>query len=257
MSTAAALRAPDVEARVAAIGALAARGTAEPDELAALAECLGDGRKAVERRSADAFAALHARGVDVEAVLAAALAAPVARRRWGAAFALSLLGDPPSSTLPVLLDALGMDDGDVRWAAAAIVTRLRDRDQVVRALQDVVRRGSAAQRKMALYCLRDLGARLPDVETAVLAAVDDAEWEVRIAAITSLPHLTRTPERAAERLVAVLETAEARERRAAAAALAALGVRSERVVAALRAVGDDDPSLRRAADGALLRLGAR
>src|SRR5439155_1478387 len=105
------LRAPDTEVCRAAIAELAERGRGTPEELAALADCLGAGRKAVERPAAEAFAALAARGVAVDEILRAALASPFARRRWGAAFALSLAGDPPAATLPVLLETLGAGDG--------------------------------------------------------------------------------------------------------------------------------------------------
>src|SRR5439155_327659 len=119
MTRAERLRAPDPEICRAAIAELVERGRATPEELAALADCLGAGRKVVERPAAEAFAALAARGAPVEDVLLAALASPLPRRRWGAAFALSLVGNPPAATLPVLLETLGDDDGDLRWAAAA------------------------------------------------------------------------------------------------------------------------------------------
>lgn len=255
MTTIAALRASDLATRLAAIATLAKGDAPAADELAALAEALGDGRKAVERGAAEAFAALAARGVAVERVLDEALASSLPRRRWGAAYAVSLLGEPPLRTLPVLLDALGVDDGDVRWAAAGIVVRLRDREATTRALLELLRAGNGRQRKMALYCLRDLDARSADVEPAVLRALGDADWDVRLAAITTLPRVALDRRAAAERLVLVLETGEIRDRRAAAAALGALEERSPRVVAALRACGPDDPALRRAAERALARLG--
>jgi HEAT repeat protein len=254
VTTAAALRASDLATRLAAIAALAKTDAPAPDELAALAEALGDGRKAVERGAAETFATLARRGVAVERILDEALVSSAPRRRWGAAFALSLLGDPPLRTLPVLLDALGVDDGDVRWAAAGVVVRMTDREATARTLLDLVRAGNGRQRKMALYCLRDLGVRSVDAEHAVLRALADADWDVRLASITTLPRLALDRRAAAERLVVVLETGEARDRRAAAAALGALGERSPRVLAALRACGPDDPALRRAAERALGQL---
>ena len=255
MTTTMGLRASDLATRLAALAALAASDAPSPDELGALAEALGDGRKAVERGAAETFAALARRGVAVERVLDEALASSLPRRRWGAAYALALLGDPPLRTLPVLLDALGVDDGDVRWAAAGIVVRLKERDATGRALLDLLRAGNGRQRKMALYCLRDLGARAVDVETAVVRALGDTDWDVRLAAITTLPRIAVDRRASAERLVTVLETGEIRERRAAAAALGALEERSAGVLAALRACGPDDPALCRAAERALARLG--
>ena len=251
------LRAPDPEVCRAAIAELAERGKATPEELAALADCLGAGRKAVERPAAEAFAALAARGAPVDEVLLAALASPLPRRRWGAAFALSLAGDPPAATLPVLLETLGADDGDLRWAAAGIVVRLRDRAALVGSLRALLASRNATQRKMALYCLRDLETRAPEVEQAVLQALGDADRDVRLAAIATLARLALDRGGAAERLVHALETGDERVRRAAAAGLGALGERSAPVLAALRAASaSPDASLRRAAEGALRQLGA-
>src|SRR5439155_13215653 len=189
-------------------------------------------------------------------VLLAARASPLPRRRWGAAFALSLAGDPPAATLPVLLETLGADDGDLRWAAAGIVVRLGDQAALVGSLCALVTSGNAAQRKMALYCLRDLDARTSEVEQALLHALGDADRDVRLAAVATLARLARDRGGAAERLVHALETGDERVRRAAAAGLGALGERSASVLAALRAASVSvDPSLRRAAAGALRQLG--
>ena len=255
MTLAERLRAPDPAIRRAAIAELAEQGGATREDLAALAECLGAGQKALERPAAEAFAALAARGVPVRDVLLGALASPLPRRRWGAAFALSLAGDPPAATLPVLLETLGADDGDLRWAAADIVVRLRDRATLVESLRALAGSGNAAQRKMALYCLRDLDARTPEVEQAVLRALGDDDHDVRLAAVATLARLASDRAAAAERLVHALERGDERLRRAAAAALGILRERSAPVVAALRAAAaSPDPSLRRAAEGALRRL---
>lgn len=256
MTLAARLRSEDVGTRAAAIGALAEQGRAAPDELDALAACLADPRKAVQRPAAEAFAALAARGVRVAEVLDAASRSKQATQRWGAVYALSLVGAPPPHVLPVILDALGADDGDVRWAAAAILLRLADRATLVDRLRGLAQAGNAAQRKMALYCLRDLGARSAEVEEVILRAAGDGEVDVRLAAFAALARLARDREAAAERLLVVLATGTERERRAAAAALGTLGERHARVLAALRAASESgDDSLCRAARGALRRLG--
>src|SRR4029453_8826303 len=99
----------------AELAAIAARGRADAGELAALLDALGADTKAVQRRAAEAVAALARPGQDgeerprrdVEALRGTALAAPAPRRRWGAAYAWSRLGRVPSACLPVLLDALG------------------------------------------------------------------------------------------------------------------------------------------------------
>jgi len=258
MTRAERLRAPDPEICRAAIAELAERGRATPEELAALTDCLGAGRKVVERPAAEAFATLAARGAPVEDVLLAALASPLPRRRWGAAFALSLAGDPPAATLPVLLETLGADDGDLRWAAAGIVVRLHERTALVESLRALVASGNAAQRKMALYCLRDLGVRSPDAEAAAIRALADPDEGVRLAAMAALARLALDRGAAAAHLVGVLETASERVRRAAAAALGVLGERTPPVVAALEAAAaSTDAALARAAGGALRGLSSR
>src|SRR5207248_7862305 len=118
-----------------------------------------------------------------------------------------------------------------------IVVRLRDQAALVGSLRALVAGGNAAQRKMALYCLRDLEARTPAVEQAVLHALGDADRDVRLAAIATLARLARDRGGAAERLVHALETGDERVRRAAAAGLGTLGERGAPVLTALRAAG--------------------
>jgi HEAT repeat protein len=245
-------------ADVTAMEEVAARGTAAPDELAALVGCLGHERKAVQRPAAETFATLAARDPTARAALDGALASGSLRQRWGAAFALSLGSDPPAAIVPVLLDTLGADDGDLRWAAAAILLGLRDRDPIAAGLRRLLDAGNAAQRKMALYCLRDLGVRSPDVQSAAIGALADADEGVRLAAMAALARLATDRAAAATHLVGALETASERVRRAAAAALGVLGERTPPVVAALEAAAaSPDAALARAAAGAMRALSAR
>src|SRR5207237_1438379 len=184
---------------------------------------LGRQRRPVQRPAAQAFAALAARDAEARAALEGALASAALRQRWGAAFALSLGGDPPRAIVPVLLDTLGADDGDLRWAAAAILLGLRDRGPVAAGLRGLLDAGNAAQRKMALYCLRDLGVRSPDAEAAAIRALADPDEGVRLAAMAALARLAVDRGAAAAHLIGALETASERVRRAAAAALGVLG----------------------------------
>jgi len=251
-----ALRSPDLDARLAAIAELTGRGQADPEELAALAECLGDERKAVQRRAAEAFAAVTRHGDVGRGLLLDALRSPAPRQRWGAAFALSLLGPPPADCLPVLLEALAASDGDMRWAAADIVCRLPERDAVAATLGALVATGTPLQRKMALYCLRDLAAPSAELERVITAALADGNAGVRLAAMSALASLATDGRAAARGLLPLLEDADEGVRRAAAAALGRLGERSEAVIAALReAARSPDASLRRSAERARRLLG--
>jgi len=248
------LRAPGPEDRLAAIAEVATRRDADPAEVEALVEWLGHARKAVQRRAAEALAGLEAPGVAEE--IRAQLGAADARLRWGAAWALALRGPLPVEALPVVIESLGADDGDLRWAAAGLVVRLGPEAHVVPALSALTASGSPAQRKMALYCLRDLGVRAPDLDRVVVRALADPDRDVRLAAMSALARLTTDAPRAAACLVDALATGDDRVRRAAAAALGALGERSPAVLAALeQAAAAPDPALHRAVVGALRRLG--
>ena len=250
------LRSAVVEERVAAIAELRAQERAGNAELAALADCLGHAAKAVQRAAAEAFAALGERGVAVREILLAALSSPEFGRRWGAAFALARLHAPADLLLPVLLETLGVEDGDLRWAAATIVIGLADRVEVLEGLRRLLPSGNAAQRKMALYCLRDLDVRAAEVDAAIVRCLADEDRDVQLAAVSSLARLATDRSAAAEQLIRALDATEPGLRRAAAAGLGALGERSAPVLAALeRARTSADASLARAAAGALRQLG--
>lgn len=250
------LHAADRAERLAAIAAVAAYETADARTLQALAQCLGDGSKLVQRRAAEAFAALHARGVEVDGVLLATLDAAGLAHRWGAAYALACIGTPPPPALPVLLECLGARDGDLRWAAASIVVRLAQATDVGPAVHALLATGTAEQRKMAAYCVRDIGVWTPAVETALSGALGDPDAGVRLAAMSSLARLCADGAALARRLLPLLLDPEAGVRRATAAVLGTLGQRSAAVVAALQgAAASSDVSLQRAARRSLQRLG--
>ena len=254
MTVAERLRAGDVEDRLAAMAELAAPDAGDA-ELDALASCLGHDRKIVQRRAAEAFEALAAGGMPVRPVLERALHAPGARQRWGAVYALALIGAPPPETLPVLLEALGEADGDLRWAAARILVRMRDDAALRPTLVDLAASGNAPQRKMALYCLRDLEETSADAERAALIALRDADAAVRLAALSALPAVAVDHAAAAHAVLASLQDSDVGVRRAAAAALGKLGSRSDEITAALRAAaGGADVSLTRAAERAMRLL---
>src|SRR4051812_26401483 len=144
--------------RAAAITRLAVRDTLPTDaELAALLDCLADRSKLVQRRAAESLATLQRRGLAVAASLHTRIAAGELHARWGVVYALSLLGPLPLSTVPTLMDVVGADDGDLRWAAADLLKAIAatDRAAVTEPLIASVRAGGPGA-KMALYCLRDL-----------------------------------------------------------------------------------------------------
>jgi HEAT repeat protein len=229
------------------------------DEIDRDLDALGSARKAVQRPAAERLAEAAHGDAAVRPRLVAALASPDARRRWGAAYALARVEPAPAEAMPVLLDALASSDGDIRWASARILTAaVRHEPRHATALAALARAPSALQRKMTLYCLRDLaGAVALDARALIAPALADADAAVRLAAMAAaVVLLSRTPE-TADLVAALLDDADAGVRRAAAATLGQLGVRTPAVEQGLaRAHASGDAALERAAAQALSRLAA-
>jgi HEAT repeat protein len=134
-----------------------------------------------------------------------------------------------------------------------VLRAMADQPAVRPTLVALVGEGNAPQRKMALYCLRDLGTGDAEELAAARRALGDREPGVRLAAIAMLA--ARAPRAAAADVAACVRDADPGVRRAAAATLGALGVRDAVIVDALTAASrSDDASLARAAAGALRRL---
>lgn len=244
----------DVLARVAAIAGAAVADDVDVDFLL---ECLGADRKVVQRRAAEALA-VAAPGDDVRARLETALAAPSRRQRWGAAYALSRRGALSARCLPVLLEALDEDDGDLRWAAATLVLELRAHAPLEAALRALARDGGPPGRKMALYCLRDLDARSPALSAEVHAALADADAGVRLAAMSTLARMAPADPAVARALAVRLRDDDLGVRRAAAATMGRLpAVPDDARAALVAASADPDAALARAAANALAALAAR
>ncbi|HVN86669.1 MAG TPA: HEAT repeat domain-containing protein [Candidatus Binatia bacterium] len=221
-------------------------------DLALLIDCLGHRRKSVQRRAAELLASGASTG-PVQAALSAALSDASLARRWGAAYAWSLIGPPPPAALPVFLEVMGAADGDLRWAAATILAGVGP--AVVPDVLRLVTQGNDAQRKMALYCLRDLRVISNAAADAALAALSDAEIAVRLAALTVLPDLVPDRHAAVAGVLRLIHDPIPGVRRAAVTVLGDLGQSTPEVVAVLRgAAKSDDAAHRRAAERALRLL---
>ena len=242
---------------LARLDAIADNGRADAADLALLLDALGAPTKAEQRRAAEVLAAVARAGQDVAPLLEQGLADGSARRRWGAAYACSVMGATSPACLPILLEALGSDDGDVRWAAATIIRSLPGYQDVVPELRALVHALSPLQRKMALYCLRDLSAQASGLDDELLAALRDDEPAVRLAALSTVTVLAQDRQAAARAVMGRLDDADAGVRRAAAAALGRLGPAEPAIIEALQRARDGaDPALTRAAARALVLLGA-
>ena len=152
--------------------------------MAPLLDALEETDKASIRRAVEGLVALAAEEPAVAEVLAERLrTAP----RWPVAYALGQITRPSAPCIEVLAWGLGSGDQDLRWATQLLLTDLGKRYLEVGArLEGLLSHGSATQRRMAVYCLRDIGeagAGLPD---ALLTAIQDPEPLVRVAVITTL-----------------------------------------------------------------------
>ena len=226
------------------------------DALAALAaERRGD-----QRHAAEVLGGLAESSPPLHRALHRALAHANARLRWGAAYTLGRALPPGPELWPAALETLALDDGDQRWAAAELACAIARRHlDVHAAIRDQLGSASATRRKMCLYCLRDLGdPEAPQLATALLA---DPDAGVRLAALATVARVQAGSDAAllaAEPVAAMLDAdGDAGVRRAAAATLGKLGASGPAVLAALRSAStSEDPSLARAARGALVALGA-
>lgn len=252
----------DLKARLAAIDALAGepRRRLAPQALAGLVSCLGAERKLVVRRAIDALAALAAHDPRIIEALRQAMHGADARMRWGAAYALGSIGGALDlRTAGALLAALASNDGDVRWASADLIVRLGRvyPREIRRGLLGLEGAAGRHARKMALYCMRELGLDDPAVRAHALRAAASQDSQVRLAALSQLASFAgHGAQCAAVALRALVADDAPGVRRAAAVALGRLGHKSSQVLAALGRAGDDpaDASLRKAARQALARL---
>jgi HEAT repeat protein len=259
------LASADPEERRAAC-AEAARDPAGALLADALGRALGDPVKSVVRAASDALVAIARETGPVDAVLREALCSDEPTRRFGAAFTAARLEPPSPRLLPVLVEALGSSDGDVRWASARILVAAGHlHGEVLPLLVGLVRGGEhAIVRRMATFALRELAPDRPEAAAVLLEAAADGDLHVRRAAFTAMASLLDPPAAVVARLVETLERdPDAATRRLAALALGEIGAGTPGALPAeaaerLRRAGMDaeDTDLRRAVGRALQRLAA-
>jgi HEAT repeat protein len=224
----------------------------------ALIVSLGDSRKSVVRKAADALIACLEEVPDLPEKLERVLADGGNENPWALAYVLAHLSHPPASSIEVLLEGLGNPDPDIRWAVLLLFVRLAKRHAAIAGrLFDLTHSGTPTQRRMAVYCMRDMkdGA----TPAALLRALDDPEAAVRVAAITSLRTQPKLSEATLDQLLRMLSRdADARVRCSAAVVLGQVGPNTGDVRHVLENAAEAaDPQLRKAALAALTLLKKR
>ncbi len=276
---AAGLLADDDHTRLSALDRLEAERTLTSlpqDVMRNLLACLGHTTKKIQRGAATVLTRFASRQPEIIEALTYRLTDPNPRLRWTAAFTLSQLDLPSpspqrvnvssnqtllldtSTLLPVLIENLGHQESDLRWAAATAVLQLAQRcsQDVAHAMIRLVHTGNAVQRRMALYCLRDLKQTDQAAQEAYLTSLNDADPMVRLGGLSCLGKLRLTSRAIREAILRLLEhDPDMGVRRSAAMTCGQIGDTDTHIVEALqRTVQSADTSLRKASTGALRQL---
>ena len=224
--------------------------------VALLADLNGSDKPAI-RAAVDELIKLAAQSPALVDELNRLLADSRSRHPWPAAYILAHLPHPSQRVITVLLNALDDPDPDIRWAVMLLLVRLAKTDSgIVRLLLELRETGTPTQRRMALYCVRDL--KLTDAASlqALLDSLRDDDAMVRVAAVTSLKGRTDIDSRGRKMLCELfLNDPDLKVRNAAAVSLALLGSPSEEFLAALKkAEASEHAQLRKSATAAIAIL---
>lgn len=226
----------------------------DPSEtIESLIRSLRHPEKRVVRRAADALIAKAPLTPQLASRLGRLLSSTLEKDRWPIAYVLAHIGALSDACLEVLLKALGSDDSDIRWAAAALLSRLGKTDpRVVAGLCKLRQGGTSTQRRMAIYCIRDSDENQACLE-ALLDSLRDPDPLVRVAAVASLKAYSPMNQAGLDLLLRrLLEDQDARVRHGAALTLGRVGAWNEAVRRALAdACRAEDPRLQKAARAAL------
>ncbi len=236
--------------------------TVEPfnDEILRLIADLDHADKPTLRAAVDALAARAAESAAIRELLARRLTQPGHKNYWPAAYILGRLPQPPPAAIRILLDALDHPAPDIRWAIALLIVEIAKGDgDLTKLLIALCASGSANQKRMANYCLRDLNLADPASLTALLAGLADPDPTVRVAAAIALKARGDVDANGKNRLCEIyVSDADPRARHAAAIALASLGEPSQRFLAALKKnATSEDAQTKKAACAALNLLERR
>jgi len=161
-------------------------------DIASLIESLAHSDRAVVRTAIDSLVTLGHERPAVRESLNSLLQEVSPKKRWPVAYTLGQLSQPSSSCLDTLREALGSEDPDIRWATLQLLIRLGKNDKRIPPIvSDLLNSGSPTQRRMAVYCLRDLGIKESSLQ---LQCLGDTDPLVRVAAVTTLSKLSHLSE---------------------------------------------------------------
>jgi HEAT repeat protein len=220
------------------------------DKIATLMADLEKLDKPTLRKAVDALIPIAADDPRIATTLSELLNNPGRKNHWPIAYILASLPSPTQPSIQVLIETLDHRDPDIRWAVALILIRLAKTDrQVLKLLIELAAKGTANQRRMAIYSLRDVGLSDDESVQTLLNSLRDPDSMVRVAAVTSLkmqPGLSENGKN--ELLLLFLKDEDLRVRNSAAVILAQLGSPSEKFLRELaKASASDNAQLKKAA----------
>jgi HEAT repeat protein len=224
------------------------------DEIASLIEALNHPDKRTIRRAADSLISVAPRFPELAHRLDQLLGAGGLESRWPIAYVLAHISSPSSLCLQVLKETLDSKDPDIRWAISLLFVRLAKNDNAIVALfLDLLKTGTPTQRRMAVYCLRDLNLKDSASLEMLVESLDDSDPLVRVAIVTSLKSRAEMSKDYLGRLLRLFwNDPDSRVRHTLAITLAELGSTNDEIQAALvNASRTDDPHLKKAAIAAL------
>jgi HEAT repeat protein len=227
--------------------------------VAAFVADLERSEKPIIRAAVNALVALAEISAELRATLHRKMGDPQVKNPWAFAYVLAHLPQPSRAVVQRLLDNLDHDDADIRWAMGLRLVRLAGTDEGI--TRELLRRctiGNALQRRMALYCLRDLNLQDAASAQVFFAALRDPDPLVRIAAAAGLKRRNLDSPGKDALLAVFLEDPDNRVKSVAAVTLAQIGAPSERFLRALNlAESSDDEQTKRAVKAALSLLEKR
>ena len=226
----------------------------ESEKISSLIDSLNHPDKKVIRQAAETLISIGSHLPELSQRLERLLSDTPAENRWPIAYVLAHISPLSSSCLDVLKETLGSEDPDIRWAVALLLVRLGKSDGgIVPLLLDLLKTGIPTQRRMAVYCLRDMNLKDTPSLQALLQSLRDPEPLVRVAAVASLRVRTEVGKDGVNRLLHLfLEDPDSRVRNTAAITLARLGAPTDEIRTALKdASQSKDPQLKKAANAAL------
>jgi HEAT repeat protein len=227
------------------------------DKIAALIADLDHPEKAKIRAAVDALIDLSAHAPALRATLQGSLNDEQRKNRWAVAYVLGHLPQPSGAAIRVLLSGLDHGEPDIRWAIALLLVRIaKNEGNLANSLLALCASGTVNQRRMAIYCIRDLQFTDDTSMAALLAAARDEEPTVRVAALISLKSRRDAGTAARHELLErFINDPDGRVRNASAVTLAQLGAPDEAFLRALeQGAQSSDRRARKAALAALALL---